>query len=432
MNTFRHLLSRGLLAVAFALSCTSLGFAENWPQWRGPKNDGISSETSLPTKWSKAEGVLWRLALPGPGGASPVVWGDKVFVTSVDGEKLVLIAANASTGAELWRKTVGTGNKDVRGDEGNFASPSPCTDGQYVWTFMGNGDLACFDMEGNEKWKFNVAERYGKLNIAFGMSSTPVLDGDALYLQLIHGEGKKETREAKVVALNKKTGADVWIHDRVSDARDECEHSYASAMLYRDDARAFLLSHGADYIIAHDLKDGHELWRRNLNPKEKYHNTLRFVASPVAVPGMIVVPTAKNSQVMALKPDGIGDLTAQPSAHLWVRPDNTPDVPSPLVVDGIAYLCRENGNLIAVDAKSGEQIYEKATTRDRHRASPVYADGHIYLTARKGVVSVVKAGREFNMIEQNDMVDSISASPAISGGRLFFRTFEALYAIGKK
>jgi outer membrane protein assembly factor BamB len=430
MNNFLRSLS--CAAPALVLLLTIDASADNWPQWRGPKNDGISTEKNLPTQWSKTEGVLWRLALPGPGGATPVAWGDKVFVTSVEADKLVLIAANAKTGAELWKKVVGAGNKDVRGDEGNFASPSPCTDGEHVWTFMGNGDLACFDMDGNEKWKFNVADRYGKLNIAFGMSSTPVLDGDALYLQLIHGEGKKETREAKVVAINKKTGVDIWIHDRASDARDECEHSYASAMLYRDDARAYLLTHGADYIIAHDLKDGHELWRRGLNPKDKYHNTLRFVASPVAVPGIIVVPTAKNGPIIALRPDGSGDLTSKESAHLWVRPQNTPDVPSPLVVDGIVYMCRENGNLVAADAQTGEQFYEKATTRDRHRASPVYADGHIYLTARNGMVNVVKAGKEFSLVSQNNMVDSISASPAISGGRIFLRTFDALYAIGAK
>lgn len=154
---------------------------------------------------------------------------------------------------------VGTGNKDVRGDEGNSAAPSPCTDGKHVWTFMANGLLACFTVEGQEVWKLDVQSRYGKLSIAFGLTSTPVLDGERLYLQLIHGEGNPTTREAKVVALDKNTGAEVWQHQRASDARAECEHSYASPVLYRDKQREYLLTHGADFVVAHSLKDGSEI-----------------------------------------------------------------------------------------------------------------------------------------------------------------------------
>lgn len=403
--------------------------AEPWPQWRGAKLDGVSTEKNLPTKWSRTENVVWRLALPGPAGASPVVWGDRVFVTSVDGQNLVLMCVYTS-GKELWRQVVGVGNKEVRGDEGNSASPSPCTDGKRVWTFMANGMLACYTIDGQEVWKFDIQTRYGKLNIAFGMTSTPVLDGDRLYLQLIHGEGNPSTREAKIVALDKATGAEVWQHDRSSDAKAECEHSYASPVLYRDGEREYLLTHGADFVVAHSLKDGSEIWRcGDLNPKGRYNNTLRFVASPVCVPGLIVVPSAKNGPVFALKPDIKGDVTEKADAFLWKKPAGTPDVPSPLVVDGLVYLCRENGNLTCVDAKTGEQFYEQRTTADRHRASPVYADGKIYLTARKGVVTVVKAGKAFEILAQNALDEEISASPAIADGRIYLRTFSALYAI---
>jgi outer membrane protein assembly factor BamB len=425
-------MKRSLVILACVVALASPAMAENWPQWRGPRGDGTSTETALPVKWSKTENVAWRLALPGPGGASPVVWGDRVFVTSaeIEGAGLLLISADTKTGQELWRKTVSTGNKKINGDEGNFASPSPATDGKHVWAFMANGDLACYDFSGNEIWKLHVPERYGKLNIAFGMSSTPLLDGDRLYLQLIHGDGNKKTREAMVVALDKATGKEVWKQPRPSEATDECEHSYASPTLYRDDKRAYLLTHGADYVVAHHLEDGRELWRcGGLNLPTKYDRTLRFVASPVAVPGLIVVPSAKNGPVVALLPDGEGDVTAIEKVHVWTRPQNTPDVPTPLVHDGIVYLCRENGNLIAMDAKSGEELYQQATTRDRHRGSPVYGDGKLYLSARKGIVTVVKTGRTFEILSQNDMQESLSASPAISGGKLYFRTYDALYAI---
>ena len=403
--------------------------AENWPQWRGAKLDGISGEKNVATKWSRTENVVWRVALPGAAGATPVVWGDRIFVTSVDGTDLLLLCLGAD-GRELWRQTVTTGNRDVRSDEGNSASPSPSTDGQHVWTFMANGTLACYTVAGQEVWKLNVQDRYGKLSIQFGMTSTPLLDGDRLYLQLIHGEGNPATREAVVVALDKTTGQEIWRHERVSDARAECEHSYASPVLYRDDQREFLITHGADFVVGHSLQDGHELWRcGDLNPKGNYNPTLRFVASPLAVPGLIVVPSAKNGPVFALQPGISGNVTERTDAFFWKRSSGTPDVPSPLVHDGLVYLCRENGNLICLDAKSGEQLYEQRTTADRHRASPVYADGKVYLTARKGIVTVVKAGRQFERIAQNDLGEEMSASPAIANGRIYLRTFAALYAI---
>lgn len=420
-----------LASLGLVLSLAAHAYADNWPQWRGVKNDGISTEKDLPVTFNNTDGVVWKLDLPGPAGSTPVVWGDMIYLTSIDGDKLVLIGANTA-GKEIWRQTVGSGNKDVRGDEGNSASPSPCTDGKHVWAFFGNGLLGCYTWDGKEVWKIDVQDRYGKLKIAFGMTSTPVLDNGRLYLQLIHGEGNPKTREAMIVCLDGVSGKEIWKHDRASDGRDECEHSYASPVLYRDSKQSYLVAHGADYVTAHSLEDGHELWRcGDLNPKGNYNQTLRFVASPVTAEGMIIVPSAKNGPVFALKADGKGDVTDNEANYYWKRAKETPDVPSPLIVDGLVYLCRENGNLICMDAKTGEEYYNQRTTADRHRASPVYADGKIYLCARKGIVTVVKAGKDFEILAKNDMVDSISSSPAISNGRLYIRTFKALYAIGK-
>lgn len=405
--------------------------AENWPQWRGAKLDGKSSEKSLPVTFSPTEGVAWKLDLPGPAGSTPCIWDDHIYLTSVADDKLLLMCVS-TTGKVLWQQTLATGNKDVRGDEGNSAAPSPCTDGKHVWAFFANGVLGCFTKDGEQVWKIDVQDRYGKLKIAFGMTSTPVLDNGRLYLQLIHGEGDPKTREAVIVCLDGLTGKEIWKHDRESDGKAECEHSYASPVLYRDSKMSYLLTHGADYVTAHSLEDGHELWRcGDLNPKGNYNNTLRFVASPVAADGIIVVPSAKNGPVFALKADGAGDVTDNAAAFHWRRERDTPDVPSPLIVDGLVYLCRENGNLICMDAKTGQEYYNERTTADRHRASPVYADGKIYLCARKGVVTVVKAGKEFEILAKNDMVDSIASSPAISNGRIYVRTYKALYAIGK-
>jgi len=405
--------------------------ADNWPQWRGPQNNGVCAETDLPTKWTKTENVVWKLPLPGQAGATPVIWGDHIFLTSVaaDNTNLELICASTD-GKLLWKKTIGTGNKVARSDEGNFASPSPSTDGKHVWAFVGSGDLVCYDFDGNEIWKINIQDRYGKFIIQFGMSSSPVLHKDRLYLQLIHGEGNPKTREALVVALDKATGKEIWKQDRPSEAHSENEHSYASPILYEDNERSYLITHGADYVIAHALEDGRELWRSGgLHPPDRYDPTLRLVASPAAVPGLIVVPSAKKGQVLALRPDGKGDITNSETYRLWTFP-TTPDVPSPVIHDGLVYLCRENGVLICLDARTGEKLYEQRTHSYRHRASPVYADGKLYLTSRDGVVSVVKAGRQFELLASNETGEDISASPAISNGRIYLRTFNALWAIG--
>lgn len=418
--------------VGWAVSINTVR-AENWPQWRGPKNDGISNETNTPTKWSKTENVAWRLPLPGPGGATPVVWGERIFLTSVekDSGDLLLLCVGTD-GKEKWRQVMGSGNRTARGDEGNSASNSPSTDGEHVWAMMTTGVIGCWTVDGKEVWKFNLQDRYGKFNIQFGMTSTPVLDGDRLYVQLIHGDGNAKTREAVVVALDKKTGQEVWKRDRPSDAIAENEHSYASPMIYDDGKTKFLLSHGADFIVAHDLKDGRELWRcGNLNVKTKYDPTLRFVASPVTGNGIIVVPTAKGGPVVALKPDGKGDITTNPAMQLW-RHSKTPDVPSPVIHDGLVYLCLADGQIHVLDEKTGDLVYQNRGYNKRHRASPTYADGKVYLTARDGIITVVKTGREYELLAQNDLGEDISSSPVFANGTLYLRGFENLWAIKNK
>jgi outer membrane protein assembly factor BamB len=417
-GTCRVLLAAGLVGV-----CSGTGRAENWPQWRGPQGNGVSQETGLPLRWSKTENVVWRLPLPGPAGATPIVWENRIFLTSAEESDLVVLCVSTD-GQLAWKQRLGGDNRPVRGDEGNLASPSPSTDGRHVWAFMGSGDLGCFTVDGQEVWKFNVADRYGKLDIQFGMTSTPLLDGDRLYLQLLHSGA------SLVIALDKATGREIWKHDRQSDARDECEHSYASPVLYRHNNLELLLTHGCDYVVAHRLTDGGEVWRcGGMNPPGSYNPTLRFVASPVVGPGLVVVPSAKNGPVLALDPAAQGDISQSNESHYWTRESNTPDVPSPLILDGLVYLCREDGTLLCLDAKTGAEYYSKRGHPERYRASPVYADGKIFLTARDGTVSVVKPGRRFELLATNSIQESTTASPVVSGGRLYLRSFDALYAI---
>lgn len=418
---------RSTISIATVVLFVGWLHADNWPQWRGPAGDGMSKETGLPAEWSGEKNILWTAPLPGMGGSTPVVWGDRLFLTTENKDKtLALLCFNTKDGKELWSKPLSTKKAGrARGDEGNSASASPSTDGKHVYVFVGTGEFACFDFDGKEVWKFDAQERYGKFNIQFGISSTPVLYQGKLYWQLLH------TGAQLVICINTADGQDVWKVKRPSDGHSENPHSYASAQLWKKGDDAYLVVHGNDYTTAHDLKDGHEIWRlMGLNPKEKYHPTQRFVSSPLVTPDLIIVPTAKNGQTVAVKPNAQGEFGPGSPYEQWRRLRDTPDVPCPILVDGLVYLCNESGVFICMDAETGKDYYKERIHSQRYRASPVYADGKIYLTARDGTMTVVKAGKKFETLSVNKLPDLVTASPIISDGKIYIRGFEKLWCIG--
>jgi len=410
------------LAGLFLTAVVMLARADNWPQWRGPSNDGVSHETSLPTEWSGDRNVVWKFKMPGWSGSTPAVWGDRIFINSEDANEIVLHCISTD-GKELWKRKYGSGARNIR-DEGNNASPSPSTDGKHVWIFAGTGDMACFDFDGNQVWHFNAQERYGKFRTNWGMHTTPVLYGDRLYLQLLHSNADL------VIALDKNTGNEVWKVHRESDAARESRHSYASPSVWHKGKDALLITHGGDYTIALTLDDGKEVWRAGgLNPKARYRGDLRFVASPEVTPDLVVVPSAKHGPVLGVNPNATGFIDAGSPAELWhVR--GTPDVPSPLVHDSLVYLCSEEGLLRCLDGRTGKELYNQRIHPAIYRASPVYGDGKIYVTAGDGTFTVVKAGPKYQRLAVNKLPDDFAASPAISGGRIYLHGFETLYAIG--
>ena len=420
---------------------TSRAIADNWPQWRGTANDGISKEKNLPTRFSKTQNIAWRTPMPGQAGATPCVWGEKIFATSSEGDDLVVLCVNASDGKILWKQKVGTGNQDARAGEGNSASPSPSTDGEHVWVFFGTGVLACYSVDGKEVWKFNVGDRFGKLDIQFGMTSTPVLDGDALYLQLIHGPMKMDdnTRTGKVIKLDKSTGKTVWEVDRRTEAQFECKHSYASPFIYDDKKGRSLIVHGADCITGHDLTTGQEIWRFSMlngptpiNPKQN-DRTFRFVASPGLAPqaDTIIVPTAKEGPVIALNVSKLkGESWENKDAIKWISP-RTPDVSIPLIVDDLVYLLNKDGKLQCLELATGKEVYNVRTYTGQHRTSPTYADGYIYFGSNDGHFTVVRAGKDFELVTTIEMGEAITASAVVANGTLYIRSYEALYAVKK-
>ncbi len=441
----RHLIVAATLTASLFVVGSSVSRAENWPQWRGPTGNGLSNESGIAIEWSRDRNVAWRLPLPGPAGATPIVWEDRIFVTSSvgaeEGADLVLLCLSTD-GKELWRVTVGSGNRNARATEGNSASPTPVTDGQHVWTFFGTGILACYDFDGNEVWKFDVQDRYGKIDIQFGMSSTPVLYGEHLYMQLLHGTWRGDYLVQKVIKLDKRTGREVWAVDRNTEPgiesidMQETKHSYASPIFYDDGRQQFFVTHGADATVGHSPDDGHEIWRlgglngpSSLNAGD-FDPTFRFVASPTAIPGTIVVPTAKRGPSVALRVDEtLKGRVAEPSDHIRWTNDKTPDVCCPLIVDGLVYFVRKSGQVYCVDLETGDELYYESTHRHQHRSSPVYCDGHIYSTARDGHTTVLKAGRTFEIVAENDLEETMTSTPVISNGTLYMRTYDALYAI---
>ncbi|MFK7767148.1 MAG: PQQ-binding-like beta-propeller repeat protein [Mariniblastus sp.] len=433
-------------SVAFFMSlvvtaAVTLGHAnaDDWPQWRGGNFKSVSAEGGVLGDFDKEKNMLWRVEMPGPAGSSPVVWGDNVFVTSVEGRNLFLLCVGTD-GTQRWKKRLD--GEDIKSRDGaNGASPSPSTDGEHVWCMMGNGILTCFTVEGELAWKKDLQEEYGKFDIQFGMSTTPILDNGNLYLALMHGamrgrDGKKPS-VGHVIALDAKTGNEIWKQVRKTDGYAENKHSYASPTIYRDAGEEFLVTHGADYVIAHSLDDGSELWRcGGFNQQgDSYNPFLRLVSSPSCGPGVVIVPTAKGGPIFSLSvQDGKlkGDITKNEKAYRWKNSRGTPDVATPVVYEGFIYLAGEKGDLSCLDLETGEVVYRKRTFVDKQRSTPVAVDGKIFVTGRNGDVFVIRAGKELEVISKMELGEETTASPAISNGKLYVRTFNALYAFGEK
>lgn len=411
---------------AFCFLFFSCLLQADWRTWRGPGNDGLSDSTKLPDSWSEKENLAWKIPLPAAGSSTPIVVKNKIFLTFEQDDEVKAMGIGVD-GRELWTRVVcqtkGKGN-----GERTFASPTPSSDGKFVFVTSGTGEVVAFDLEGHEKWRFNAQERYGKFRYGFGFHSTTVLHEGRLYLQLIHSAAQL------VVCVDVDSGKEVWKVERESDGVAECEHSYASPIAFRKGELNFLITHGNDYCIGHDPLTGKEQWRvAGLNPKNQYNRTLRFVASPVASQGLLVVPSAKNRGVSVVRlSEAKGRIEKGGAGELWRMDRGTTDVTTPLLYKGLLYLCKENGTILCLDALTGEQFYQERFHAQTYRGSPVAANGRIFLTARDGTFTVLKAGKSYEVIGKNKLDDQFTASPVIAHDRLYLRGHRSLYAIVAK
>ena len=403
--------------------------ADNRGQWRGANFDSVSSEAGEGnTLGTEVLSKRWQYELPGAAGASPVAWADRIFVSTAAGDALKLICLETS-GRKLWERNLPGENRTAM-DNSNSASPSPITDGEYVWVMMGNGAIACFDFCGKEIWSKDLQVEYGTFAIQFGMSTSPVLHNDKLYLTLMHGmKDAKPSSEGMLVCLDAISGKEVWQVTRKTDATFESKDAYTSPMVVGEGDRACLVVRAADYTTGHAVGNGVELWRlAGVNPKgENDNRTLRLVASPVFHQGLMVVPTAKKGAVI-----GYEFSAPKKPQRAWRLEHGTPDVASPVVYRNRVFLACENGVMKVLDASNGNILTKKRLLADRRGSTPVVFNGRLIIAQRDGTVSAFSADEESELISEDELNEPTVASPAVANGQIYVRTSKALYSFELK
>ncbi len=448
-------MNRLLLALALLLPATALR-AENWSNWRGPAHNGSSPEKGLPAVFSKTEGVKWVAEMPGSSAATPVIWGDRVFATTVDATTKMqsALCLDRRTGKQIWRAEISPFTTD--GQYSNSCSPSPVTDGKVAVFFFGTGDLVAFEVGGKKLWARNI----GPFAFQWTFSSSPLLHDGRLVMQVlqrdvaVRGNGKPTGNESFLLAIDPVTGKDLWRTLRPSDAVAESREAFSTPLPFAHNGRQELVIVGGDAISGHDPKDGRELWRWGTwNPTKIGH--WRLVPSPTVGGGVILACGPKNAPVYAVKAGGKGTLTHK-QALAWqshVQPtedaaeaaptknerDLTSDVPTPLFYEGKFYVL--NGTkkkLYCVNPADGAVVWSgDLGGKSVLQASPTAADGKIYVMNFDADVFVVQAGgTEFKLLHQANFKDAGDetrhrSSIAISQGNLFVRTGTKLYSLGK-
>jgi outer membrane protein assembly factor BamB len=409
-----------VLALVWLLWPAGLG-AEEWPGWRGPRGDGTSTETGLPLTWGDTEHVRWKTPIPGKGHSSPIVWGDRVFVTTCleEQQKRLLLCLDRRSGKVLWQRAVLEAKLERKHGLNSYASSTPATDGKHVWvTFLDHPDMRvyAYDFEGNLTWQKSP----GKLLSHHGFCTSPVLHKDLL---ILNGD---QDGDGYVVALDKETGVERWRIDRPNHTRSYCTPILIRSA--REPKVTQLVLSGSKCVAGYDADTGKQLWIHD-GPTEQY------VASLVFLDETLFLTTGyPEFHLMGLSPDGRGNITGTEYVR-WHIPhkDNQAKgaayVPSPLAHDGHFFVVSDVGYLGCIEAKTGKRLWLERLGR-HHSASPVLADGYLYLPDDDGTTWVVRASSRFEVVHRNALKEECYASPAVAHGNLFLRTVNHLYCIG--
>lgn len=403
---------KNILLTGLGLLLATTARGDNWPGWRGPNNDGVSREKSLPLTWSKDANVRWKVPVPGAGVSAPVVWGDRVFLTASDGrlnDRLHVLCYHADDGRLLWHtRLFGSAPTDLFAP-GGMAVPTPATDGQAVYVLFGTGELAALDFAGRPLWIRSLAEEYGPFRNRWGMGTSPILVGDLLIVQVDHWS------QSYLLAVDKKTGANRWKTDRPTAV------NWSSPLAVTRDGRTQIITVGTHHVRSYDAATGAELWH-----VEGTHQ--QCIPSPVVLDDLAIICSGDNT--LAVKLDGgKGDLTQ--SHVVWKNRKANAFMPSPLQHEGLLYVPADRGFVTCLDARTGKQVW-KERFDGQFYASPVAGAGRVYVASKEGHVKVIRAGRAFELLADNALGESLVASPALAGGRIYLRGDKHLYCIDDK
>lgn len=428
------LLISGLNAVA--------DFADNWPQWRGPENNGVSRTAEPPVEWSEEKNVQWKITVPGNGSSSPIVWGNKVFLlTAINTEKVdpslpkaedqprrvfdithpntsyifKTLCLDRNTGEEIWSR-VATEKIPHEGHhkDNNFASASPVTDGNQLICWFGSAGLYSYDLEGNLSWRRDLGET--QMGASLGEGGSPVLHKGRVVIVRDH------QRQSYIESLDARTGKTLWKKQRNED------NSWATPAIIHHSGITQIIVPGSENIISYDLNSGDIVWQcggLTDNP----------IPSPIIHGNLVVCMTGyKGHAALAIRLDSQGDVTGSEKI-VWSIDRGTPYVPSPLLYDDLLFYSQSSqARWSSVDAKTGTVYVDRKPLKGLFGvyASPVAANGIVFVTDRNGKTLVLKHDKEFRVLATNKLEDSFHASPALVGNQIFLRGRRFLYCLSER
>ncbi len=436
---------RAVTAAATLAVVCSVGVsvsAEHWPSWRGPSATGVSNESKLPERWADGQSIAWRASLGGAGVSSPVVWGDRVFVTSQAGTGDYRQGPRLGQGAEQTGGERGLARKDgdrtVRflieafgrldgrrqwvydlaadgdlppvHDKHNLASASPVTDGERVYAVFGTGQVVAVNAAGTLAWTRNLAKEFGRWEINWGNGSSPAIHRGALIIIAYHD------RASYLLALDGRSGKSLWKTDRPSGVT-----SYSTPIVVPGPQGDEVVVNSSVGVEGFDATTGRQLW--HFNEPNQFPIPVAMVSD-----GIIYLSRGyRSGPYAAIRPGGRGDIA---KTHVvWRVPTGAPYVSSLVHYEGLIYMAGDVGVITCVDAKTGERVWRERLV-GVYTASPLAGDGKVYLFSETGETIVVRAGRAPEVISRNRVSGRVLGTPAISQGRIFVRTDDQLVAIG--
>ena len=400
------------LPVALVLGAVSVGAEANWPRWRGPQQNGHTTETRLPVKWS-AEDIAWKTQLPGSGQSTPVIWGERIFLSSAldQGKERVVFCVERKTGQIQWRQTAWKGEPEPTHNMNGWASSTCVTDGEVVVAFFGRGGLHGYSVDGKHLWSRDL----GRFEGPWGTSACPILVDDMVV------QNCDADTNASIAAFDKRTGKDIWRTRR----RDH--RGWSTPIVIDTGKRREIVLNGDEGVQAYDPATGRELW---------FCKGFNGRGEPTVTPAgdLLCVANGKAGDFYAVRPGGDGDVT---STHMaWHTPrQGGRDTPSPIVVGQFIIVCDMGGIATCYDATDGH-VYWKNRLEGKYSGSPIAAGGLVYTTNEAGKTLVIKPGPALEVVAENELPagkdEIFRASPTPCDGQLFIRSTSVLYCIGKK